>query len=201
MEKKRIDYLDGLKGLSSLLVFAFHIAIVAFYNGYVNFGSDYASDPVRAKDVVLSNFWPAIYTNNSLGFYLFFAMIAIFPIISYRKHDNGDITMGKSVIKRYFQLLAPCVVTGLLMVVLYWNNLIFFTDLGKVLNCGWLDTVNPTGCDTFLGFLKTTFITMWFNSADRSVTTMWCMGMILFGSFAVYASYALFGKSKNRYLP
>lgn len=199
--KKRIDYLDGLKGIATLLVFAFHIAIIAFYSGYVNFGGNFADDPVRAKEVILSNFWPAIYTNNSLGFYLFFAMIPIFPIISYRRSENGDMIMGKSVFKRYFQLLAPCFVTGLLTVILYWNNLIFFSDLSKVTNCGWLVTINPTGCDTFPQFLKTTFISMWFDSRDRAVSTMWCMGMILFGSLAVYASYALFGKCKNRYVP
>lgn len=201
MEKKRIDYLDGLKGFAAICVFIYHIAIVAFYNGYVGFGSAYSGDNTAAKKVILDNFWASIYTNNSLGLYLFFVMIALFPIISYRKHENDTSVMGKAAFRRYFQLLVPCLVASILNVIFYWTDLIFFNRLADITDCNWLYASNPSGCDTFPDFLYTVFISVWLKSDVRPVAPMWCMSIILIGSLAVYASYALFGKAKNKYLP
>jgi len=201
MDNKRIDYLDGLKGLSALLVFLYHLSIIAFYKGFVGFGTPYASDPALAKEVISSNFAEAVFTNNSFGLYLFFVMIALFPILSYRKHQCDALVMGKAAFKRYFQLLAPCFAAGLINVILYWNGLSFFTRLAGKVNCEWLNHTDPIGCDSLPAFLKTTLVSIWFGPESTPLSPMWCMSIIFFGSLAVYAAYALFGKSKYKYLP
>lgn len=201
MEQKRIDYLDGLKGISALLVFIYHIAIIAFNRGYVGFESNYGTDATLIKEAIRTNFPAAIFTNNCFGLYLFFVMIAIFPIMSYRKHENDAAIMGRYAVKRYFQLLAPCFASGLIAVIFYWNGLSGFSALGEKLGCRWLLFENPAGCETVWDFLKTTFVSMWLSSDAYALSPMWCMSIIFLGSLAVYASYALFGNSKNRFLP
>ncbi len=197
----RIKYFDGLKGLSALSVFIYHIAVVAFNNGFVGFGSECFSDLPLAKETVFNNFIPAVFTNNNLGFYLFLVMIAVFPVFSYRESGNKAIVMGQAALKRYFQLLIPCFVCALVSVLFYWNGLALFERWADVADCPWLLQCQPTGCETLGRFLKTTFITMWFQTDLRPLAPLWCLSIIYMGSLSVYASYALFGESKNRYLP
>lgn len=202
MYDKRIAYLDGLKGLAALMVFISHIAIISYYDSYVLFGSAYFGKLEATQAVLQSHPLASVFVNSCLGFDLFFAMIAIFPILQYRQEGSLKI-LGVAAVKRYFQLLVPSMVAALAGVVMYHQGLYFLEELAAKTGCQWLlAALPPTGCETWSDFFSTVFYRMWLGDGIyHPLTVVWCLCIILTGSWAVYGVYAIFGKCSCKYLP
>jgi len=194
---KRINYIDGIKGLCALCVSMYHFILTGYFAGYVGFGTSFTK--TEGVERVLNNFLSAFITNNSVGLYVFFVLIAIFPIISFRKKDSNPEVMGRYACKRYFQLFPLCFVTSILMVILYNLGLTHFDEMAVLLNNPWIATTNPDHTNILVAIKKMLFDTWFINT--REVGALWCLHMVFKGSLMTYASYALFGKSKCKYLP
>ncbi|MGN1179746.1 MAG: hypothetical protein ACI4SD_00925 [Suilimivivens sp.] len=89
---KRVDYLDGLKGLMTIFVVFTHYMLALFPKGYVGFGSGLEGN---LKEEVVANFPWSLFSNTSISLYLFFAMIPMFVVLSYRKHGDDAAVLQR----------------------------------------------------------------------------------------------------------
>jgi len=195
--KKRIDYIDGLKGLCALFVSMYHFILVGYFGGYVGFGTNFTK--TEAVSNVCNNFLSAFITNNSAGLYIFLVLIAVFPVISFRKKGSKAEVMGRYACKRYFQLLPLCFITSILMVILYNGGFIHFDEMAELFENSWIATTNPDHTN-ILQAIKVMLFDAWFINT-REVGALWCLHIIFRGSLMTYAAYGLFGNSKIKYLP
>ena len=195
--KRRIDYIDGLKGLSAILVSLYHFMILGNFNGYVGYGTNYTNK--EAIERILNYPLSSFITNNSVGLYIFFVLIAIFPIMSYRRKNSDGKVMGRYACKRYFQLLPMCLIMSVVMVIIYDCGFIHYDDISALTNHPWISTCNPNHTNILLA-IKTLLFDSWLTNTQE-ITSLWCLYIVFKGSMYVYASYALFGQSKYKYLP
>ena len=99
--KKRMDYIDGIKGLCALLIGLFHFLLMFKIDGYVNWGcvEEAAANPVG---YYLSAFPYSVLTNYNFPLYLFMGIISFIPAYRYW-NSKGNTNFEKSVITRYFR--------------------------------------------------------------------------------------------------
>lgn len=178
MEKKRIDWVDGLKGIACILIFCHHFALIffpaTFYGKWVStrfYGIDtrLAQSPLGV--VLNGNFLLAV-----------FCMLSAF-ILSLQVMKMEDKTrLGAVVAKRYFRLMPPLFGIGLVV----WAFLRFglFTNAGVVASTGspWAG-VYYQGTMSFRQFLEAALVRVWFYGDESLSTAFWMLSRLFYGSF------------------
>ena len=108
--KKRIDWIDGIKGISCLFIFLHHFCLQYFLATY--YGAEKPS-MLYGIDTFLATSPLGIFINGNFFVHLFILIsgyVITYQIIS-MKHEK----LGLFMIKRYLKLLFPIAVFGLIM--------------------------------------------------------------------------------------
>lgn len=179
---KKIESLEGLRGLAAFVVVLFHffsIYFPALVNG--------TPDQVMTKsgmELIISTSPLNIVYNGSFSVYVFFVLSGY--VLSYKFFRTGDNeVITASAFKRYFRLVIPVVFSVLCMYVIYALNLSFVPKHSIV----DFSLKNALYEGLFGAFFR-------HNSFYNPV--LWTMNYEFIGSFLVFALCLIFGKNKNR---
>lgn len=192
-DSNKVLYLEGLRGIASLMVFFLHF-VLAF------FPAAQRGNPMQVHndfELWLANSpFNIIYSGN-------FA-VCIFFVLSGYVLSAGFFKLGskekiiKSFLKRYIRLEIPIFFSMFTSFLLLKFNLYSNIEASKVtLSFNWLERnwiIEPN----FINMLKESFVTLFLKNEYFYNSNLWTMQIELFGSYLVYLLLFTFGKNKAR---
>ena len=196
MKNGRIESIDGLKGICGIWVVVFHYLLAYASFGYIGWESGVAA--ADRSEYYFRYFPYSILSNGSWPLYIFFAIIAFIPAyICFRKETFDNI--GRQTVIRYFRLLFPtagCILFSLLV----WKSGGFFNQqLGALLNNNWDKAFYTAESSLWNAFSCAVYKTPFEGNSDFC-SVLWCMNLILFGSYFSYLTILGTARLKKRYL-
>lgn len=192
MQKNRIYWIDGLKGICSVWVVIFHYLLAFKPDGFIGWNCIPAESEKTAY--YFEHFPYSLLTNGPFVLYTFFALIAFIPAYGYFcNRDKSKIQYQAKV--RYFRLVPATLILCLLSVVFSLLDLYTANETGVALGNPWLSYVVPEM--TLLGGVYAGLIGAFVNGTQY-LMVFWCMHYIFLGSYFAYAVILLFGDCKNR---
>lgn len=192
MSAKRIDWIDGIKGISSVWVVLFHYLLAFKPDGFIG----WHCIPAEAEKTsyYFEHFPYSLLTNGPFVLYTFFALIAFIPAYKYFcDRDKSSIQRQAKV--RYFRLAPTTLSLCLLSVLFSALGLYTAATAGAELGNPWLEHVVPEM--TLLGGIYEGLFGAFMNGTQY-LLVLWCMNYIFLGSYFAYAVILLFGDIKNK---
>ncbi|MBO5891499.1 MAG: acyltransferase [Oscillospiraceae bacterium] len=178
MEKRRIDWVDGLKGIACILMFCHHFALIFFP---ATFYGQWVSTRLYGIDTRLAQSPLGVFLNGNFLLAVFCMLSAlVLSLQILRKPDPARL--GAVVAKRYFRLMPPLFGVGLVV----WAFLRYglFTHAGVVEATGspWADLYYQ-GTMSFRQFLEAALVKVWFYGDESLSTAFWMLSRLFYGSF------------------
>lgn len=190
-----IPYIDGLKGLCGLWICLFHYLLAFAPFGFIGWESGIPL--AEQKDYYFSYFPYSILSNGSFPLHVFFGIIAFLPASRFFQSGNAESIKRQACI-RYFRLMPPVLACALLSYAVFACNGFFSQEVGALLGNNW-DKAFYTTALTFTGALGNgLFHALWNGNADYC-SVLWCMNIILFGSYLSYGVLIFFAPLRRRF--
>lgn len=192
---EKLDYIDGLKVLSCLMIFNFHF-INAFYCGFYSLNpADYHT---QFLEQVVGSTPLNLIMGGKFGVRIFMTISGFF--VGYRFFLTGDETSLKSgVVKKYFRLVFPILAANLMIYILMKAGLFLnakaAAKAGTTVFFGNYNQFEPSLLPAALEALWGCFAT----GANQYNGPLWFIYYEFFGTLLVAAILSLLGKSRARY--
>jgi peptidoglycan/LPS O-acetylase OafA/YrhL len=196
--KKKIYYLEGLRGLAALNVFIVHL------NPLLNFNKPIIDTSNPSLFTSIREIFISPLFNGDYAVFLFWAVSAFvltFPYFSIETSNEKSIFIKRSVIKRYFRLGIPVFIVSAISFLLIKTALFFnhynFSDLSheNLLFVNKWFNFDPSPIHLF----KTSLIDVYANSNCNYNPVLWTIQIELLGSFLCFALLSIFGDSTYRF--
>lgn len=192
---KRLAYIDGLKGVCALWVCFFHYILAFYPYGFIGWGSDVP--PEKALYVYYNAFPFSVLSNASYPLYIFFALISFIPTYNFFQ-TRKSVFFHHQIYKRYFRLMPPVLACTLIGYFLWQANWNYNLQLAPLTNSSWVLALIP-GNLSLTDALKSGLFMAFINGDGRYNSVLWCMNIILIGSYLTYLFLAVFAKTKGRF--
>ena len=193
---EKLDYLDGLKVLACLMIFNFHF-INFFYPG------EYSLLPeqfhTKSLEYIIGSTPLNILLGGKFGVRIFMTLSGFF--VGYRFFLTGDKKSLKTgVIKKYFRLILPIVVTNIAIFILMslgaYQNHPASVLAGSEVFVGNYNNFEPS----LFQALKEAFWGCFVTGANQYNGPLWFIYYEFFGTLLIAAILSLVGESKVRYI-
>lgn len=193
---RKIQYLDGLRGLAAFVV-VFHHFIYAFYPALF-LGSNVQTHLKAGEEAFASGSFLNLFYNGNFAVCIFYVMSGF--VLSYKFFLMKDREIIKeSVVKRYVRLVVPVAFSVLCAYVLMRLSLFYNRQAAEVSGSYWIGEFWRFSPD-FFGALKQIFYGAFFESSFNYNVTLWSIAYEFAGSFLVFGFLAVFGKMKLRWI-
>lgn len=195
-EVEKLDYIDGLKVLSCLMIFNFHF-INAFYCGiYSLVPTDFHAPLVEA---FLGSTPLNILMGGKFGVRIFMTISGFF--VGYRFFLTGDSSsLTKGAVKKYFRLVFPILTANIAIYALMRAGLFQNAQASKLAGTsvffGNYNQFTPNLFDA----VKEAVLGCFLSGANKYNGPLWFIYYEFFGTLLMAGILALFGKTKARYL-
>lgn len=207
LQPKKINYLEGLRGVAAFMVL-FHHFMLAFYPAAYDGNPSYAHAGTFDRSYYESPL--NVITNGNFCVTIFFVLSGY--VLSARYFREKIFSVITSAAKRrFFRLFIPVGFVIILSFILLQLNaykhlefaaatLLPNSTVSNVPHSDWwLKTLWPM--DSSVGtFFRYFFIDVMFRGSGDYVTSMWTLAMELYGSFIVFGLLAIIHLMKKRYL-
>lgn len=191
----RVRYIDGLKGLCGIWVCLFHYLLAFAPFGFIGWESGIAQ--AEQADYYFRYFPYSILSNGSFPLYVFFGIIAFLPALRFFQTGNTESLKRQACI-RYFRLMPPVLVCALLSYAVFASGGFFNQELGALLDNNW-NKAFYTAALSWEGALGNgLFGALWQGNGDYC-SVLWCMNIILFGSYLSYGVLIFFASLRRRF--
>lgn len=178
MEKKRIDWVDGLKGIACVLIFCHHFALIFFP---ATFYGPWVESRLRGIDTYLAQSPLGVALNGNFLLAVF-CMLSAF-ILSLQVMGMEDKTrLGGVVAKRYFRLMPPLFGVGLVVWVFLRFGLFTNGEVAAAISSPWVGQYYQ-GTLSFRQFLESALVNVWFYGDESLSTAFWMLSRLFYGSF------------------
>ena len=181
-EKKRVVFLDGIRGWASLMVLLSHLVLFFLKNTVPG----------------LQGWFFGFATDGNLAIFIFFALSGFALSTGYIQSGDRSVIVALAI-RRYLRLTIPIFLSCLLAFSLMHAGLMFNGDAGRLFGNVW-----TTGFyrfpSTFLACIKFGLYDVFFHY-DGAVSynpVLWTMALELWGSFLVFSICALFMHLRKR---
>lgn len=193
MNKQRLKWIDGIRGLSCLLIFAHHFLIGFFPGAY--FGTAATPHLSWNMDVYLSQS-PLMWMLTGNYLVCIFCLISGL-VLSYQIFHSDNIEkVSDALTKRYPRLMLPLVIISFAVFIMMKLSLFTNLSAAEITGSSWLSNFYkdiPSLKDVFL----TSMITVWFQGNDTFSTAFWMLSTLFYGSF-LSVILSLIGKNKGK---
>ncbi|MGN0739806.1 MAG: acyltransferase family protein [Treponema sp.] len=193
-EKKRLYYVDGLKGICCICICVLHFLLMFIPDGYVGWGCT-AEAETNPGAVYFGAFPYSIFTNSSFALYVFMALIAFIPAYSFFSSGKSDFIVKQACV-RYFRFLPMVFVSCLISALLNRLSLYPFEQFYEATGNFWIHTQGTLDC-SFGAAVRDGLLGGFLHGTDV-VTSLWCLHYLFLGSLLSYSILMLYGKIKNR---
>lgn len=196
MEKKKLVYLDGLKGVGCMIVFMTHF-VFAFYYGMYHFQPESCHLPGNL-DIVIGKSPLNVLFNGNTAVRLFLVLSGYLLCRSY--FLTGDKRRLKTgAVKRYFRLMPPVLVVNVLIYICMCLGL-YQNPQAAVLAGSeeWFAGFNAFS-PSFLGMLKESLFGCFFLGDNAYNGVLWTLRMLFLGAWLDYALAAFVSGKRFRY--
>lgn len=191
--KKRIEWLDGIKGLSCLMLFILHF-LLGFYPAY-HFGETQESHLGGFETWLLNSPLNMFFAGNV--FVALFCMISgLVLAMQVMSMKNPLEKMPGVVIKRYLRLMLPVVPIGFFVWIVLKLGLFYNLEAVQYTLSGWLAQFY-TGEMSLTSMLGAVFVKIWFYGDDSISTAYWMMSQMFYGSFLAIILGTIYWKIKK----
>lgn len=178
MEKKRIDWIDGLKGIACILIFCHHFALIFFP---ATFYGPWAESRLQGIDTYLAQSPLGVVLNGNFLLAVFCMLSAL--VLSLQVMGMEDKTrLGGVVAKRYFRLMPPLFVVGLVVWVFLRFGLFTNTQAVAATGSPWVGQYYRHAL-SFREFLEAALVKVWFYGDESLSTAFWMLSRLFYGSF------------------
>ena len=181
-DARRVNQLDGLRGIAALTVVAFH-----YLSAFV---------PALTPDQTANPYWlsdtpPAVLFNGPFAVIVFFVLSGF--VVSRAAHRNDPLPLTVGL--RYLRLTIPMLAS----VLIAWLLLTMFpteaTKLASITGTPWLSRTFNGVIPSLLQAIKDATYEVYLRGQSRFNNVMWSMRWELIGSVAIYGVYALTHRS------
>jgi len=192
---KKINYLDGLRGLAAFMV-VFHHFILAFYPALFS-GADATTHLKPGVEAFASGSVFNLFYNGNFAVCIFFVISGFVMSHKFFQFKDHEIITA-SAIKRYLRLAIPVSISVFLAYLFMKFSLFYNNQAADISGSGWLGGFwNFT--PNFMDMLNQAFVGTFFSSVFEYNKTLWTIAFEFTGSFLVLGFVALFGKMRNRH--
>ena len=174
-DKRRINYLDGIRGVAALLVVFGH-----FRNAFFDYG---------ANAYLSRNFWSVFnhfFLSAEFCVEVFFVLSGF--ILTYNSIHRPSF-LAKQWSKRFYRLFVPVFISSLLYFIFIHNNLIFFKELSTIHSTNWVNK-QWTSEYTFMGFLTGSVYSLMILSDARFIlnsnSALWTIPIEFYWSYCLF---------------
>ena len=165
---KRIDWIDGLRGIACLGVFVYHFLRYTFPATY---DGNAENIKVFNSEVVCSNNPLAFIVNGNFYVCLFFLISAfVLSLQVIDKQNKKDIAV--MLFKRYPRLALPVTIIGIISFV-----------VGKLLLFVGFDAQIPAQSLNVIQLIKELLFDTWFIGSENVLSVFWMLSILFYGSF------------------
>ena len=187
LQPKKINYLEGLRGIAALMVLAHHF-MLAFYPAM------YDGNPNREHmgdiECVYYGSPLNVLTNGNFCVTIFFVLSGFVLSHKYIREGKFDIILSAAK-RRFFRLFIPVGFVIIIAFLLLHFNMYKHIEVSKISKSEWwLGTLWPIP-GTFGWFAEFFTWRVMFDGDSNCDTSMWTMSMELYGSFLVFGLLAL----------
>lgn len=199
MEKKKISWITGLKGLAALLVFVHHFFLF-FYPYFCNGNLESIKSSRGIEEFITNSPLNFLGWGGSLAVSLFFTISGFLVAYSFYVRSDRKISV-KSVLTRYLKLMIPVLITSLVLWVVLKTNA-FRTQglLGQYKELGVKEYYQKFEV-TFTQMIKDSVWDVFFYGGSSVNPPLWTMKAELIGSVLLMLFLSVFGNYKKRYIP
>lgn len=194
---KKLEYIDGLKGIGALIVYLCHF-VYAFYYAAYSLSGDHVHT-ASGIEIYIGKTPLNFFYNGNTAVCLFLVFSGFVLCLSYfRTRDRARLREGAA--KRYFRLmpviLAANVVIFILMSLgLYRNG--EAAELTKSQN--WLQGFNQF-TPNFLRMLYESLVGCFLQGSNDYNGVLWTIPYLFLGALVIYLAAFLVGENRLRYL-
>ena len=191
--KTRIEWLDGIKGISCLVLFILHF-LMAFYPAH-HFGASQPSH-LDGFELWLLNSPFDIFLEGNVLVALFCMISGLVLTLQVMGMKNPLEKMPGVVINRYLRLVLPVIPIGFCVWLLLKLGLFFNIEAVQYTLSGWL-TQFYTEEMSLTSMLSAVFIKIWFYGDDSISTAFWMLSQMFYGSFLAIILGMIYWKVKK----
>jgi peptidoglycan/LPS O-acetylase OafA/YrhL len=192
---RKIQYLDGLRGLAAFIVVLNHF-VLAFYPALFS-GNDIHTHLTPGLEFYLSGTMFNLFYNGDFAVCIFFVLSGF--VLSHRFFLQKDYEIIiEGAIKRYIRLVVPVAVSVFLAFALMKFSLFYNQQAAQLSGSNWLGGF-WSFAPNFMEALSQTFIGAFFTKVFEYNAILWTIAYEFVGSFLVFGFMALFGKSQKRF--
>lgn len=193
---KKIQYLDGLRGLAAFIVVIHHF-ILAFYPALF-LGSGVQNHlGGKTENFMSGSFFNILYSGN-FAVCIFFVMSGFVLSHKFFQQKSRKI-ITESAFKRYIRLVVPVAFSVFCAFLLMSFSLFYNQQASSLSGSYWLGSFWQFA-PNFLDASKQTFIGAFFLNSFNYNVTLWTIAFEFVGSFLVFGFMFVFGKMKHRWL-
>ncbi|QQS60878.1 MAG: acyltransferase [Candidatus Moraniibacteriota bacterium] len=191
---ERLYYLEGLRGIASLVVVVHHF-ILAFYPALF-FGSSFSYHFQKDVEKFMSGSVLSLFYNGNFAVCLFFVLSGF--VLSYKFFlEKKYESVRESIVKRYVRLMIPVVFSIFLVFFLMKLSLFFNSQVASISGSTWFGDFWSFE-ENFYDALYAGFIGSFFSDVFPYNIVLWTISFEFLGSLLVFAFLALFGTMKKR---
>ena len=178
MEKKRIDWVDGLKGIACILIFCHHFALIFFP---ATFYGPWVTSYLGGVDTCLAQSPLGVFLNGNFLLAVFCMLSAFILSLQVLRMEDKN-RLGGVIAKRYFRLMPPLFGVGLLVWAFLRFDLFTNTTVATVTGSPWAGLFYQSPM-SFRDFLEAALVKVWFYGDESLSTAFWMLSWLFYGSF------------------
>lgn len=197
MTDKKLQYMDGLRGIGAVMVYFCHFVYTFYYAAY-------SLNPAQANtntamEAALGKTPVNLIYNGPFAVQLFFVISGYVLCISYFKTKNRR-KLRDGAAKRYLRLLVPIAFTNLMIFSLMKLGAYHNVEVSFLTQSTWVDKFNAAKAD-FWSVLQETFFGAFFVIGNKTYNAvLWTVPYLFLGGLMVYTVAAVVGNWKYRYV-
>ena len=191
----KIAYLDGIRGLASLLVFVHHF-LLAFYFSYYSF--DVGTSHINGLDVAFGRSIFSVFANGHFFVCVFFVLSGFVLSRKYFQTNSTEVLVSAAM-RRFLRLYIPVAVTMILSFVLLRAGQYYNVPAASITHSEWFGKLwdIPDPLSRLWYCLRTGTMFKGDNIFD---TSLWTMSIEFTGSMMVFAFLSLTHNTRHRSL-